>query len=148
MELKPMRAGHLIAVAALSGQLGYEVTEAELNGRFALLENDPEHRLVVVLQDGRVAGWTHVCLVDGLETQRFAEIRALVVDASARRSGIGRLLVDEAKRWAQQKKVGKLRVRSNVVRDEAHTFYPALGFVLAKTQGCYDLPLQGEPAGR
>ena len=37
--------------------------------------------------------------------------------------------------------VRKLRVRSNVVRDEAHRFYPALGFNLAKTQACYDTEL-------
>lgn len=144
MELKPMRAGHLNAVAALSEQLGYEVTEAELNGRFGALENHRDHRMVVVLKDGRVAGWTHVCLVDGLESPRFAEIRALVVDSGARRAGVGKMLVEEAVRWAREQKVGKLRVRSNVVRDEAHKFYPALGFTLAKTQGCYDLPLQGE----
>lgn len=141
MEVRTMRAGHLGAVAALSEQLGYPVTEHELNGRFAALEGHADHRVVVAVDKLRVVGWTHVCLVDGLENARFAEIRALVVDAAARRGGVGRALVEEARRWAKAQGVAKLRVRSNVKRDEAHRFYPALGFKLAKTQACYDLEL-------
>jgi GNAT superfamily N-acetyltransferase len=141
MEVRPMRAGHLGAVAALSEQLGYPVSEHALGPRLAHLEGHRDHRVVVVMEEGRVAGWTHVCLVDGLETPRFAEIRALVVDAAARRSGAGRALVDEAKRWARAQGVATLRVRSNVTRKDAHRFYPALGFTLAKTQACYELPL-------
>jgi GNAT superfamily N-acetyltransferase len=99
---------------------------------------------VVVVHEGHIAGWAHVCLVDGLELARFAEIRALVVDPEKRRLGAGRALVAEAIRWAKERKVQKLRVRSNVLREEAHRFYPALGFALTKTQACYDLALPAD----
>jgi GNAT superfamily N-acetyltransferase len=139
MELKEMTLGHLESVERLSEQLGYAVASEDLGERFARLLNG-ENRLVVVVNP-RVVGWTHVALVDGLESARFAEIRALVVDSSVRRSGVGRRLVEEAMRWARQQGVSKLRVRSNVVREEAHKFYPAMGFKESKRQAVYDFDL-------
>lgn len=140
MGVRAMNALDLAEVARLSEQLGYPVSPEKLAQRFERLTGAPEHRLVVVEQRREVAGWTHVCLVDGLEAERFVEIRALVVDAAARRSGVGRALVGFARRWAKELGVGKVRVRSNVARDEAHRFYPALGFRLVKTQACYEAP--------
>lgn len=140
MGVRPMNALDLAEVARLSGQLGYPVSPGELVQRFERLSAVREHRLVVVEQSRKVAGWTHVCLVDGLEAERFVEIRALVVDAAARRSGVGRALVAFARGWAKELGVGKVRVRSNVARDEAHRFYPALGFQQVKTQACYEAP--------
>lgn len=140
MGVRAMNALDLACVARLSEQLGYPVSPEKLAQRFERLSGAGEHRLVVVEQDRKVAGWTHVCLVDGLEAERFVEIRALVVDAAARRAGVGRALVAFARRWAQELGVGKVRVRSNVARDEAHRFYPALGFVKVKTQACYEAP--------
>ena len=135
-----MTLGHLGAVEQLSEQLGYPVETDALGERFARLTNE-SHRVVVVVNP-RVVGWTHVALVDSLESEPFAEIRALVVDSAVQRKGVGRLLVDEAKRWARAKGVSKLRVRSNVVREEAHQFYPAQGFVKSKTQAVYDFALR------
>jgi GNAT superfamily N-acetyltransferase len=139
MELKEMTAGHLDAVERLSEQLGYPVDSEQTGERFSRLLND--NNRVVVVVNPRVVGWTHVALVDSLESEQFAEIRALVVDASVRRKGVGKMLVEEAKRWAREKGVKKLRVRSNVVREEAHKFYPAQGFSKSKTQAVYDFVL-------
>jgi GNAT superfamily N-acetyltransferase len=66
-------------------------------------------------------------------------ITGLVVAQDARRSGLGRALVERAKGWAIEHGYSCLRVRSNVVRDEAHKFYPALGFRLTKTSHNYEI---------
>jgi GNAT superfamily N-acetyltransferase len=60
-----------------------------------------------------------------------------VVDPAARRRAIGRALVSEAERWAHQCAVPRIVVRSNALRQEAHAFYPSLGYAPAKTQRVY-----------
>ena len=66
----------------------------------------------------------------------FGEIIALVISSTHRRKGIGRQLVRKAEEWifAREKKI---RVRSNILRDEAHSFYQALGYTPSKTQTLY-----------
>ena len=66
-----------------------------------------------------------------------AEVVGLVVDADARRTGTGRKLIAAAEDWARARGLRELFLRSNIVRPEAHAFYPALGFERSKTQHVY-----------
>jgi GNAT superfamily N-acetyltransferase len=69
-----------------------------------------------------------------------------VVDAAARRCGIGTLLVDAAQQWARAAGLSEIIVRSNVVRDASHVFYLALGYRRLKTQHVYAKSLLGSRA--
>jgi GNAT superfamily N-acetyltransferase len=80
------------------------------------------------------AGWLHVAEIRTLESEPYAEIVGLVVDASRRSSGIGAFLVQAAIAWAAERGLDEIRVRSNVVRQRAHRFYERLGFDVIKTQ--------------
>lgn len=60
-----------------------------------------------------------------------------MVDAGARRSGVGRALVAVAEQWTRERGLDTLFLRSNIVRPEAHAFYPGLGFARTKTQHVY-----------
>jgi len=75
-----------------------------------------------------------VCII---EVGFQVEILGLVVSSSARRSGIGQRLIEEAERWAKRIGAEVVSVRSNTKRIEAHTFYPALGYKKIKTQALY-----------
>jgi GNAT superfamily N-acetyltransferase len=66
-----------------------------------------------------------------------AEIVGLVVDAAARRRGVGTLLVNAAEQWARAANLADIVVRSNVMRDASHGFYLASGFGRVKTQHIY-----------
>jgi GNAT superfamily N-acetyltransferase len=55
-------------------------------------------------------------------------ITALVVNHQARRRGIGRLLIDHALRWAEQRGSELVELTSGLDRAEAHAFYRDLGF--------------------
>jgi predicted N-acetyltransferase YhbS len=55
---------------------------------------------------------------------------------------VGRQLVQRAERWARGQGLERIVVRSNALRAEAHSFYPALEYVLAKTQRVYVKPLE------
>lgn len=137
LSIRRMSALDLPTVASLSGQLGYAVVVPELTRRFHALAADPNHGVFVAELDGRVAGWIHVFEQRLLESEPYAELGGLVVDAMCRRRGLGRALVEEARRWVVARKLGSLRVRSNVAREEAHQFYPALGFTVLRTQRVY-----------
>ncbi len=56
-----------------------------------------------------------------------------MVHAAARRQGIGRRLIEEAEHWAGAHGYLDIRLRSGLHRTEAHAFYQAIGYQLAKT---------------
>src|SRR5262245_28584316 len=139
MRVRGMTKQDARAAAELSGQLGYPSTVAQLEGRFDSVSGDPESALFVAEDDeGRVVGWLHVCGRSLLETDRFAEIAGLVVDAAARRKGAGRVLVSAAESWAASRGYVTMRVRSNVKRVEARAFYEAAGYAIVKSQNVYE----------
>lgn len=136
-DVRAMAAGDLARVRALGEQLGYVLGEAELAARFDRIRST--HGLYVAVAGGDVMGWIDVHEREMLQSTPFAELGALVVDAAARRSGIGRTLVDQAIAWTRARGLPRLRLRSNINRDAAHRFYPALGFRLSKTSHLYEL---------
>jgi GNAT superfamily N-acetyltransferase len=128
------------AIGALSGELGYPTTTEEMERRLRTLDSNDEHA-VFVAQDEVLLGWIHVSAIESLESALFAEIRGLVVTASRRDSGIGTRLVEVAEKWANEKQCPRIRVRTNVVRVEAHLFYKKLGYTMKKSQDIFDKSL-------
>ncbi len=61
-----------------------------------------------------------------------AEITGLVVSELARRKGLAKRLVQAAMDWANARSMKCLVVRSNILRDASHQFYPSVGFKLKK----------------
>jgi len=126
-----------VAVAALSAELGYEVTADVMATRIATVQRRNDHPLVVAVVDDEVAGWIQVHAYTSVESGFRAEIIGLVVGSSFRRIGIGKVLVEEAIRWSRECSADVLVVRSNIVRAESHQFYPSVGLELMKTQAVY-----------
>ena len=137
-----MVAGDAVQVAQLTNQLGYGVTAREIDERCkALLDIDGSVALVAE-DDGRVVGWVQALDRILLQWKRVLEIGGLVVDQDRRGEGIGALLVDAVAEWARSNGHTALFVQSNVVREGAHDFYPALGFSHWKTSHTYVMELE------
>jgi GNAT superfamily N-acetyltransferase len=136
-----MRASDLPAVAALCDQLGYPTSPEILTGRFAALNGRRGEQMLVAVRGDRVLGWIHVRRVDSLESDPHGEVWGLVVDDEARSQGLGRTLLETAERWAAEHGLGKMRVRSNVLRERAHAFYERAGYTVVKRQAVFDKPL-------
>jgi GNAT superfamily N-acetyltransferase len=137
-----MEAGDAGAVARLSGELGYPAAADDIATRLAGLAGRPGQALFVSeAPSGEILGWIHVSADATLTDGPTAEIRGLVVDARFRRQGIGRALVAEAERWAASRGYPRLRVRSRIVREDAHRFYRARGYAADKTQHVFSKPL-------
>lgn len=133
-RIRPARAADREELARLSTELGYPMSPDEAEKRLGEIVSHSDHALLVAESGGRAAGWIQVSLTRIFESSRQAEIAGLVVDETMRGRGIGRLLVDEAARWARDNGCGALRVRTNVIREDAQRFYRREGFADVKTQ--------------
>lgn len=136
MIIREATAADAAALAALSTQLGYPAQPGEAAERLAAL--GPEGAVLVAEAHGAVLGWIHVCGIRFFQSPPFAEVGGLVVDEAARGKGVGKLLVEAGARWAAERGYRKLRVRSNVVREDAHRFYERESFRRVKTQAVFD----------
>ena len=124
-------------IAQLSEELGYPLPEDVVRSRMAHLTVLPEHAIIVAELDRVVCGWIHVHAHRSLVSGERADIFGLVVSRDARRRGIGRLLMAEAERWARERGLDLIVLRSNVQRPESHAFYPAIGYEHFRTQAVY-----------
>jgi GNAT superfamily N-acetyltransferase len=130
-------------LARLAAELGYPMPTDEMRRRLgALLSSDRHHVAVVEGEPPRLLGFVHVEHRTSLEGGDRAELMGLVVDARARRQGLGRRLLAAAEEWAGQRALAALTVRSNVARTSSHPFYAAQGYALSKTQHVYSRAIE------
>ena len=125
-------------LAELAGQLGYRSCPNEMQARLQRLATIPYQIVFVAENDGRVLGWLHVGVFALVETNGFAEIFGLVVDEKHRGGGVGRELIAAAEGWAASMGQSTIRVRSNVIRKEAHAFYERLEYATLKQQRVFE----------
>jgi GNAT superfamily N-acetyltransferase len=135
---RPARRTDAPALVELVGQLGYPSTLLDVEDRLErLLARPLVHRLVVATrpEDGdRLLGVVHASRRELIESEDHVEISGLIVAEGARGSGVGKVLVSAAERWARDMGLRIMRVRSNVLRTEAHAFYQRMGFRVLKQQ--------------
>ncbi|MBK6938869.1 MAG: GNAT family N-acetyltransferase [Planctomycetes bacterium] len=137
VTIRPARTDDVGAIAALCGELGYPMTTDQCARRFVAL---PELHVVLVAVDAArtVLGFAHAHAAEPLLLDRTAELATLVVAADRRGRRIGHHLVDAIAAWAKGAGFLALRLRSNVVRVDAHRFYERLGFTRSKQQVVFD----------
>jgi len=123
--------------ATLAGELGYPNEGEMIRARVRAI-GEADLLLVAVDASDKAVGFIQAHRVCIIEVGFQVEILGLVVSSSARRSGIGQRLIEEAERWAKRIGAEVVSVRSNTKRIEAHTFYPALGYKKIKTQALYE----------
>lgn len=134
MEIRRARPGDRDALAGLATQLGYPSSAEQMAVRLARIGDDPLHAVFVADAGEGAVGFLHVLETRTIESPAHAEIAGLVVAEGARGRRIGGRLVEAAADWGRERGLPELRVRSNVMRLDAHRFYEREGFQLAKTQ--------------
>lgn len=134
MIIRPADMADAATIARLCAQLGYPSTAEDVERRLAQTGRDADGAVFVADSPGDgVIGWVHVRALHLLTRDACAEIGGLVVDKTRRGRGIGGRLMAAAENWARQQGLGTLRLRSNVIRDEAHAFYRGRGYDSSKT---------------
>ena len=121
-------------MADLAVQLGYECTEQQVQRRLEKMQDSRQYATYVAEPPGgHVVGWIAAYVFRTVEFDPLAEISGLIVDESFRSSGIGKILLHAAEKWARQVGCTAISVHSNATRDRAHRFYLNNGFELLKT---------------
>ena len=139
LEIRRARLKDAAAIADLSGQLGYPATQQEMAERLARLLRLSRVNQVLVAEapSGDVVGWLHVSMNPLLEVPLRAEVNGLIVADGQRSLGAGEKLLQAAETWARHKGCRGMSVRSNVLRDRAHSFYLRNGYEHYKTQKAF-----------
>jgi GNAT superfamily N-acetyltransferase len=126
------------SIAELAGELGYPSEERVMRARLIGLQASATDWVGLAHEPGgRALGWVHIARRVTLEEGEAAEILGLVVHSAAHRRGVGRRLIEAAEQWCRRRSLSAVRVRSNVLRQGAHEFYPSLGYQRSKSQHVY-----------
>lgn len=130
IALRLYQSSDCAALADLMTTLGYPTTPDEMAQRMSRLESS-SYRTIVATSENTVVGM--IGLVRNFLWEQngcYVRIQALVVQASARRQGIGRRLMEAAERWAAELDAVfvALNCGERSEREAAHHFYKRLGF--------------------
>ena len=119
----------------MAGQPNYRSTPEEIARRLQGLNGSREAAVFVAeLAAGEIAGWIAVFVYRTVEADARAEVSGLVVDERFRSQGVGERLLARAEEWARENSCQAIGLRSNVIRDRAHSFYERHGYAHVKTQ--------------
>jgi GNAT superfamily N-acetyltransferase len=125
-------------IVRLSFQLGYPTNEDLVTENIVDQSQDPSYIVYVAdLGDGRLAGFIHVFLSKRLFQIPHAEVGGLVVDQDFRGKGIGRSLLTKSETWVTSLGIETMKIRSNVLRENALDFYLSSGYTVDKEQRVY-----------
>jgi GNAT superfamily N-acetyltransferase len=142
LTIRRVKLADAEAVAALSGQLGYEASPEELRQRIAKLADCTENQAVFVAcmsgENTCLVGWIDVAITYHLQSAPFVLIGGLVVQDGMRGLGIGRRLCEEAEAWTRTKGISIVRVTSRSTRAGAHRFYLRDGYTEVKTSKVFE----------
>lgn len=75
-----------------------------------------------------MVGWVHAYKSHLLIISPQVLVFGLVVDMDYRRRGIARLLMEKVEEWALIHNCQTIRLRSNIIRKDAHNFYEKMGY--------------------
>jgi GNAT superfamily N-acetyltransferase len=137
-EIRPVRAADAPRITGLLAELGYPGELVAVTRRLAAILRSDTQRVLVAADGSRIDGYVSAERRPALPHQEeLLEITGLVVDAAARRSGVGRALVEAAEQWAARQGLRTIVVRSNVVRPASHPFYEGIGYRRTSTSHTY-----------
>lgn len=137
--VRPIREGDAPSVAALSGELGYEISVAAVEGRIRDLSSCGAGQVAFVgCVGGEVVGWIEAAIAHHLQSASHVLITGLVVRDGMRGLGVGQRLCAEVEAWTKQNGVGMLRVTSRMSREGAHRFYLREGFQQTKISAVFE----------
>lgn len=128
--VRPMRSNDLSSVAAISAELGYPASAAQLAENFDQLQCIQRNGFFVAVDTANndVIGWVHAYGVVSFVSHPYAEIGGLVVTAVRRRLGAGRQLMQAAEAWTRAQGYDHIRLASGAHREDAHRFYESIGY--------------------
>lgn len=130
------------AVAELSEQLGYPASSELLRIRIETAARSQDRIALAALRNAELVGWIDAAVERHLQAEDTVVIGGLVVRASARGCGVGRRLCEAVEQWARERGFRRVRVRSQIKREDAHRFYLRDGYRQVKTSLVFEKTLE------
>ena len=128
ISIREARASDATAIAALLGELEHPTESRDVAPRLAAVRADHGDVFLAVDEQDQPLGLVSLSRHVAIHAPGpIAYITALVTSSTARRRGVGQLLVAAAKRWALEQGCVRLSVTSAERRADAHAFYPRCG---------------------
>lgn len=124
-------------ITRLSNELGYPSSFKKVCEILDMVLTHDDHQLFVVAGDQKLFGYIHLVHSLRLSSEPFIEIAAIVVNETSRNMGIGNALITEAEIWTKHKGFDFIRIRSNIIREDAHQFFYHKGFKKLKSQDVF-----------
>jgi GNAT superfamily N-acetyltransferase len=134
LTIREIKLADLPAVLALYAQLGEDdgrvLSVKEAEQIYRRMGNYPDYRVYLAEQNSLALGTFALLIMDNLGHlgARSAILEDVVVDSSCRGQGIGKQMMDFARRLCLDKGCYKMTFSSNRKREAAHRFYQSLGF--------------------
>jgi N-acetylglutamate synthase-like GNAT family acetyltransferase len=121
-------------ITDLTNQLGYPSSLEKVCEILNMVLEHKDHEIFVAECDNRIVAYIHLISTMRLGSRNFVEIAAFVVHESYRNMGVGDALIKETEKWTKETGLRDIRIRSNIIREEAHKFFKNRGFENIKTQ--------------
>lgn len=132
LSIRDVCPDDIARLAELTTELGYPTSAVEMEQRINCLSAHSDYRTLIALRGSIIAGYAGiVCIRYWEKNGCYVKIQALVVSSTERRTGVGVFLLNEAEKWAKEKKADMLALTcgNKKEREAAHMFYPESGFV-------------------
>ena len=114
--------------------MGYEYPIEDTKKQLQKLLNDSNHKIYVAVTSDKIVGYIHANNYDLLYSPHLKNIMGIAVSSDFRKSGIGKMLLDEVEQWAKDTGAFGVRLVSGETRVGAHAFYKACGYEENKSQ--------------
>ena len=124
-------------ISNLTNQLGYPSPVEDVCQRMDQILAREGHQVFVAKKNQKIVGYIHLINSIRIGSEPFVEIVAFIVGAAFRGQGIGSLLITESEKWTTKLGINDIRIRSNVIRQDAHKLFSKKGFKNIKTQAVF-----------
>jgi GNAT superfamily N-acetyltransferase len=128
ISIRRMTAVDVPVSQVLLSQLGYQTDVQEVRRRYDAVVQSGDHALMVAEQGGRIIALCHTYARPALDKPPEAVVQALVVDQASRGSGVGKIMMTAAEKWAEDRGFTSVTLASHVSRSDAHAFYESIGY--------------------
>jgi GNAT superfamily N-acetyltransferase len=121
----------IAAITLLLHDLGYPASPDEVKIRFDNITNHKDYRTLLAITNGTIAGMIGMTKNYYFEHNgQYIRILVMVVGHSHRNTGIGKMLIAEAEKWARAINAHTILLNSGnrPERQGAYRFYQNLGF--------------------
>lgn len=138
ITIREAQPGDAQTLAMLADQLGYSISPAAVLEYIESKLVRSRERIFIACAGtdhaAQVVGWCSAAWVEHFYTPPCIEISGFVIDEAQRGQGIGHRLMQAVEDWTRASGLHEIRLRANVIREQAHHFYEQQGFTREKQQ--------------